>query len=345
MSDCTRYIELISTMVDGELSAEQESELRAHLETCDECKRVYDAFLEISAALSDALVAPPEMLAKGIMFKINMQKKGTKRFAFGRFTAIAACLALILFGASRFGFFDINSNKDSESLTAPEAVNENEPTMYAAVAPETEPATAKNFGAMQDETAVADSNQMLTAGEGINLDQNDGTVFQLGFPMQNFAVANGTKLKDIAKEPIYLIEASQLRVYIGKYYQDEDDKGENKLIFTITDKEELKEFADILISEPENADVYEAENKDYLNNDPNYSIFIPADKSKDENALDKVIRIRCVNDEIWCVIENVGQTGENSEVGIVNKILYRAVGSSDKLDDLIKTLKKEKNIT
>ena len=343
MSDCTKYIELISSMVDGELSAEQELELRTHIEHCDECRKVYEAFMGISDALSEDLVEPPEMLTKGIMFKINMQKKGKNRFAIGRFTAIAACLALILFGASHFGILNINSNQDV-SLDAPKAVDD-ESTMYAAVAPETEAATEKSFGAMQDSPELS-SNQMLTAGEGVNLDQSDGTVFQMGFPMQNYAVANGAKLEDIEKEPVYLIETTELSVYDGKYYMDEDDKDKNKLLFTVTDKDELKDFTDLLTSAPENADEYEAENKDFLNSDPMYTIFIPADKNKDDKADDRIICIWVENEKIWCVTENVGQIGEeNDNARIVNKILYRAVGVSDELEDLLNTLKDKKHIT
>ena len=63
MSGCEKYIELISSMVDGELTHEQEAELRTHLESCDECRKVYDAFKGISNALSEELAEPPEMLA------------------------------------------------------------------------------------------------------------------------------------------------------------------------------------------------------------------------------------------------------------------------------------------
>lgn len=106
MNGCEKYIEMISAMVDGELTAEQEAELRTHIDQCGECAKVYDAFTSISEALANDLVAPPETLAKGIMYKINLNKKGgARRFAFGRYTAIAACLALVLFGASHFGLF------------------------------------------------------------------------------------------------------------------------------------------------------------------------------------------------------------------------------------------------
>ena len=95
MSECEKYIEMISELVDGELTQQQEAELRTHIDMCADCARVYEAFSGISDAIADELVMPPETLAKGIMYKIKVQNKSGagKRFAFGRFTAFAACLA------------------------------------------------------------------------------------------------------------------------------------------------------------------------------------------------------------------------------------------------------------
>ena len=107
MTDCEKYIELISCLVDGELSEEQEAELRAHIGVCPECKRVYEAFAGFSDALEADIAEVPEGLAKGVMYRIEKTQKSSKPhlFAFGRFTAIAACLVLILFGASKLGIF------------------------------------------------------------------------------------------------------------------------------------------------------------------------------------------------------------------------------------------------
>ena len=75
MNDCEKYMELMSQMLDGELPAEQAEALRTHIETCPECRQVYGAFQNVSEALSGELTEPPEMLSKGVMFKIRNQKK------------------------------------------------------------------------------------------------------------------------------------------------------------------------------------------------------------------------------------------------------------------------------
>lgn len=117
MADCEKYIMMISSLADCELSPDEEAELRTHMESCDNCRRIYETFKGISGAISDDLVKPPESLSKGIMYRIETQGKSKKPrfFAFGRFTGIAACLILILFGASKFGWFQTTSSPNSIS--------------------------------------------------------------------------------------------------------------------------------------------------------------------------------------------------------------------------------------
>ncbi|MBR5381976.1 MAG: zf-HC2 domain-containing protein [Oscillospiraceae bacterium] len=38
MSDCEKYFDLISAYIDGELSASEEDELKAHLASCKHCR-------------------------------------------------------------------------------------------------------------------------------------------------------------------------------------------------------------------------------------------------------------------------------------------------------------------
>ena len=75
MNDCEKYIELMSQMLDGELSEEQTSELRAHIASCEDCRKAFDAFTSVSEALSDELCEPPEMLAKGVMLSPLTRRK------------------------------------------------------------------------------------------------------------------------------------------------------------------------------------------------------------------------------------------------------------------------------
>lgn len=122
MRDCNQFQQMISAMLDEELSADEERALRAHIEACEDCRCIYNAFAGLSAAMKDTLADPPELLAKGIMYKINLQEGKTKRpFHWGRFTMLAACLALVIFGVSRLGYGRLGG---SEPMSADVAASE-----------------------------------------------------------------------------------------------------------------------------------------------------------------------------------------------------------------------------
>lgn len=73
MSSCMRYQQQISQMLDGELPAEQVQTLRAHLRTCPDCRRVYDDFLSLQAAVRDAAAEPPADLTARIMQQVRRE--------------------------------------------------------------------------------------------------------------------------------------------------------------------------------------------------------------------------------------------------------------------------------
>jgi len=110
MSECEKYLEMISAQIDNELSPEEETELERHLEGCPSCRRVKEAFGAISGAMSEELVQPPEELAASVMQKIREsdkcgenrkeKSKNSKRIYLKRYLALAACAALIIITAS-----------------------------------------------------------------------------------------------------------------------------------------------------------------------------------------------------------------------------------------------------
>ena len=61
MSECDKYQEMISQMLDGELPEPHKTELVKHLGCCPDCRRVYDAFSAISLSLGET--AAPEGFA------------------------------------------------------------------------------------------------------------------------------------------------------------------------------------------------------------------------------------------------------------------------------------------
>ena len=78
MSDCERYEALISELLDGELSAAEEAEVRAHMAQCAECAAMYEAFSAAGEALRADASDVPATLHDGIMAKISLAEKARK---------------------------------------------------------------------------------------------------------------------------------------------------------------------------------------------------------------------------------------------------------------------------
>ncbi len=335
MSDCEKYIELISQMADGELDEAQSEQLHTHIAECADCKRVFEAFSGLSEALSSELVEPPEMLAKGIMFKINNQKRHNRRFGFGKFTALAACLALALFGAAHYGLL---GSLSSDAPMAAKSVSPDESTALYAAPPAPESGEgSKALDQAQDAGGVSET-QMLTAAGDATLTCADGAELQLGFPEQNLALENGKTAADIEKEPVFLLEAKLFSVYEGKYAPDGADAAKNVLLFSVDDENNLKTFTELLTAVPENADEYTIDSSVFKDGAPLFTIFVPADKTEDENAKDKLICVWYVDNEMWCIARDVPEKPD-SGADQAEKILYKAAGQPDKLDALVTKLK------
>lgn len=279
MSDCARYRELISLLMDGELTAEQESSLRTHIETCAECKSVYKAFSGLSGAISEDMAEPPEMLAKGVMFKIRNRKKH-RRFAYGKFTALAACLAVILFSAAKFGYLGDGSSYLSMDSAQTESL------------PDTGTGGAESGSGMQGMVPKAATQKPSREDikKGVKLEtSNDGTVYQLGFPIQNFEVLSGAKPEEVRKEPDCLLNAKQLTVYKGEWYSDEElanrssgaDKVRNVRVTDVSDKDTLDNLGVLLTSVPDDTNGLTVDSKEFSDSNPVYTLYIPAQKQTD----------------------------------------------------------------
>lgn len=108
MNSCQPYQELISRLVDGELSREEHAALMAHMESCSSCNAMYAVFHDLSDILTEESVPLPEGLHENIMAGVrrsDMIKKNRRLRKFGLRTALsaAACALLVLFAASGFG--------------------------------------------------------------------------------------------------------------------------------------------------------------------------------------------------------------------------------------------------
>ena len=102
MNSCEFYQELISSMADGELSAEEQAVLAPHLEHCPDCAALYEAFQSISGLIAGDLAEPPEALSENVMAELrraDIRAKSRKQKHWKGPLATAACLAVVIAAA------------------------------------------------------------------------------------------------------------------------------------------------------------------------------------------------------------------------------------------------------
>ena len=99
MSACARYEADISALLDGELDAAAEAELREHLTACPDCRALYDMFSLLHADAQD----PPADLTARIMDAVRAEEADNitpmpkrKKSRWAPWLAAAACFVVIL---------------------------------------------------------------------------------------------------------------------------------------------------------------------------------------------------------------------------------------------------------
>lgn len=99
MSQCERYQEWISRMVDGDLSQAEEQELREHVQSCPECALLYQAFSALSDEMQSDLENVPLDLRESVMAEVRreeIRRRNRIPSILRGVMSVAACLAVIV---------------------------------------------------------------------------------------------------------------------------------------------------------------------------------------------------------------------------------------------------------
>lgn len=116
MTDCEKCREMISCLLDGELSQAEQSFVREHIAACPECRSVYDAFSVVSAQLHEEEPLPDGLHEK-IMSGIKARPKKKTGIVWIKYLSAAACLALVIFAGIKSGMLSPAEHKtDSNDL-------------------------------------------------------------------------------------------------------------------------------------------------------------------------------------------------------------------------------------
>lgn len=104
MRACEEYIDLMMQDIDGEISQQDQAALYAHLQQCEACKAIYQAYRDIDRGIRETGEEPPEQLTAAIMNSIHREKPQPKQwFRRYRFTAIAAAAAVVVLISAKIG--------------------------------------------------------------------------------------------------------------------------------------------------------------------------------------------------------------------------------------------------
>ena len=122
MIDCEKCREMISCLLDGELSQAEQSLVREHIASCPECRSVYDAFSAVSEQMHEEEPLPDGLHEK-IMSGIKAKPKKKTGIVWIKYLSAAACLALVIFAGVKSGMLSPAENKvDSNDFYAAETL-------------------------------------------------------------------------------------------------------------------------------------------------------------------------------------------------------------------------------
>ena len=185
MKSCRDYQELISRLIDGDLSESEQADVRAHVESCPECAALYEAFSSLSGHLSCDLAEPPESLRENVMADVRREKLRAVKHPSRAVWTAAACLAVVLLAAFaaprylRMGSSAVTSAPAAQysmaagAAEAESAVDYDEASPAEMPAPEPKAPTAESYTARaeQNDLMAADATQAEEAGPLYELDE------------------------------------------------------------------------------------------------------------------------------------------------------------------------------
>ena len=96
MISCEKIQEMISSMLDGQLSDEERAAVEEHIALCPECAAMYEDFSALSISLKEEFSAVPAQLHDKIMSGVKARRRKAKIIPLRAYLSAAACLVLVV---------------------------------------------------------------------------------------------------------------------------------------------------------------------------------------------------------------------------------------------------------
>ena len=171
MRNHEEYKELLSALLDSELDEAARAEVLAHLETCDECRTYFAELTAMHDALGDQEeIDVPAGFARGVLLRLHEEseprawaaKEPGKRTAWRRWTALAACAAVVVLAVTALPNIRMGG-------AAPASGSSSSSVQYAGASADSAPAELYAADTTADSAApeapmLAESKQMLDGG-------------------------------------------------------------------------------------------------------------------------------------------------------------------------------------
>ena len=234
--NCEYFRELISCLIDGELSEDEEAALADHLEICPQCAAMHAAFAGLSSVITEDMENAPESLCANVMAEIRraeILKKNRRKSAIKAVLATAAC-AVFAIAAGRFADFkpadtavtyttavyDMAAAPEAETFAVPaDMPAENTNGSFVAAAP---------MAPMAMEEASADNS--VAEINSFSLRQSSSENEEVADLMSLYEVLNGTAVEGEVQLPDYPV-LSLTAFHEGVYYSLSFFETENGLYY------------------------------------------------------------------------------------------------------------------
>lgn len=166
MNSCEYYAELISRMIDGELTDGELYEVRGHIASCPDCRAMYEAFSAVSGAIAEDMQDAPEALSANVMAYVRrdaiIKKNTRKKHVIRRVLTAAACFVLVFAAAYTV---ETRIAAPAEAPMAAEALDTVTNRKFMQSAPKEMPAEAPAAPAPKPEECPAEAETAVESAE------------------------------------------------------------------------------------------------------------------------------------------------------------------------------------